>query len=72
MVADGLEGLPTNSLIKGLTAADQMRMQRNPQHNELYVHAGSTTSNTIQGQKYNLHKLILQDFEKIADIFYTI
>ena len=39
---------------------------------ELYVYAGSTTSNTIQGQKYNLHKLILQDFEKIADIFYTI
>lgn len=26
----------------------------------------------LQGQKYNLHKLILQDFEKIADIFYTI
>ena len=49
-----------------------MRMQRNPQHNELYVHAGSTTSNAIQGQKYNLHKLILLDFEKIADIFYTI
>lgn len=26
----------------------------------------------LQGQKYTLHKLILQDFEKIADIFYTI
>ena len=26
----------------------------------------------LQGQKYNLHKLILQDFEKIADIFCTI
>ena len=23
----------------------------------------------LQGQKYKLHKLILQDFEKIADIF---